>query len=216
MIKNILGSLLIIGLCFPNFLYASDNLIVKKNKIFSSEKVKAFEEYDPFTENNKKYIVGYTESSTEIRELDSSLNSSASDFIKNYLPRKGYGELEYLMLKQGNDGIVFIKNQKDTTFLMRSTFGRGDNRYTRARHGSFQFKFNNSDDVFTIVGRSCCLNTTTAEVDIEMNKELIENIMTKEFMYVKSIIINKSQVLKINLSELQNAFKAVDFFVQKK
>ena len=96
--------------------------------------------------------------------------------------------------------IIFEKNEKNESIKIRGKVGRGDYRYSVRRSGSFKFKFNDDDKIYEFRGYSVYLTDVYANINNKKEKEFLEKLAKKNYVYVKVILWEDyAETFKVNL-----------------
>lgn len=106
--------------------------------------------------------------------------------------------------KSWGNSFTLTSNENSTAFTIGATIGRGDGRYSKPRSGSFQFKFNNDEKVYNYSGTSYYLRTVFSYRDKERDKEFLNKLAHKSYVYVKVVVVGVEHVFKVNLTGSKN------------
>lgn len=101
--------------------------------------------------------------------------------------------------KSRGKSISLTSKEKSGVIQISSTIGRGDGRYSKSRSGSFQFKFDKDDQVYKFSGNSYYLRSVYANISKTKNKEFLKKLASKNYVYIKVIVVGTEHTFKVNL-----------------
>ncbi|RPE87964.1 hypothetical protein EDB69_4033 [Vibrio crassostreae] len=115
--------------------------------------------------------------------------------------------------KKWGQSFSLSSKENSKAFTINATMGRGDGRYSKPRSGSFQFKFDNDDKVYNFSGTSYYLRTVFSYKNKEQDKEFLQKLANKNYVYVKVIVVGVEHVFKVKLTGSKNMLQKGKYII---
>jgi hypothetical protein len=115
--------------------------------------------------------------------------------------------------KKWGQSFSLSSKENSKAFTINATMGRGDGRYSKPRSGSFQFKFDNDDKVYNFSGTSYYLRTVFSYKNKEQDKEFLQKLASKNYVYVKVIVVGVEHVFKVKLTGSKNMLQKGKYII---